>query len=292
MSICAATARCSCRAASPYERVKGRTGERVRLSPVHPLTPPCGRWVLVVIDWLVQSVAAHPALSRGVAPAGLLSEREQKLLAALRIGKRRRDWLIGRWTAKHLLQAYIERQTGIRPPLNTLTVANDPDGAPRAILDLRIPILDCDLDLKSKIQNLKLSVSHCNGSAFCALTDTPDLRIGADIERVERRSAQFAEDYFTAHELDQVRAAQPASRDTMVTLIWSAKEAALKALRLGLTVDTRSVICSFGIPEHVDDWIGFDIACDRRLLGLPSAPVLTGWWRQMSSYVLTLAATS
>jgi len=247
-----------------------------------------------MIEWLIQSAAAHPALACGVAPAGLLSEREQKQLAALRIDKRRRDWLLGRWTAKHLLQAYIERRTGVRPPLNTLTVGNDLRGAPYVTGDWGLAIGDRELIAQSPIptpQSLNLSISHCNGYAFCALTDTPDLRIGADIERVEPRLWQFVEDYFTEDEVTLVRHAPADQRDMLITAIWSAKEAALKVLHLGLSVDTRSVICSFSIPQHVDDWIGFDIVCDRRLLGLSSAPVLTGWWRQMSSYVLTLAST-
>ena len=158
--------------------------------------------------------------------------------------KRRSDWLIGRWTAKHLIQSYIERQTGVQPLLHSLTVMNDPDGAPRVIADCRLQIADYDLDLQSAICNLQLSISHCDGHAFCALSDTDGMQIGVDIERIEPRAAEFAEDYFTAHELDQLRAAPPESRDTLVTLIWSAKEAALKALRLGLTVDTRKIECT------------------------------------------------
>jgi 4'-phosphopantetheinyl transferase len=88
-----------------------------------------------MIHWLIQSIAGHPALARGIAPAGLLSEQEQQRLIELKTVKRRSDWLIGRWTAKHLIQAYIERQTGVQPPLHSLTVTNDPDGAPRPIFD-------------------------------------------------------------------------------------------------------------------------------------------------------------
>jgi 4'-phosphopantetheinyl transferase len=248
-----------------------------------------------VIDWLIQSTAGHPALARGIAPAGLLSEQEQIRLAELKIVKRRSDWLIGRWTAKHLLQSYIERRTGIRPQIDTLTVVNDPDGAPRAIAErpksTRLQIADNRYNLQSAICNLQLSISHCDGYAFCALSDARDVAIGVDIERVERRSAPFAEDYFTDNELTQVRAAEQADKDIIMTLIWSAKESALKTLRLGLTVDTRSVACSINAAEQADGWASVDIVCDRRRLGLSVAPVLTGWWRTMDGYVLTVAAT-
>src|SRR5436190_12031061 len=116
-----------------------------------------------MIDWLIQSIAGHPALARGVAPAGLLSEQEQLRLSELKTVKRRSDWLIGRWTAKHLIQAYIERQTGVQPPPHTLTVMNDRDGAPHIIADRRLQIADYDLNLQSAICNLQLSISHCDG---------------------------------------------------------------------------------------------------------------------------------
>src|SRR5690349_11516548 len=134
-----------------------------------------------MIDWLIQSTAGHPALARGIAPAGLLSEQEQLRFTELRTAKRRSDWLIGRWTAKRLIQSYVERRAGIQPALNSLTVINDPDGAPRVIAD-------CDLNLQSAICNLQLSISHCDGYAFCSLSDIPGLQLGADIERVEPRA--------------------------------------------------------------------------------------------------------
>ena len=95
-----------------------------------------------MIDWLIQSTTGHPALARGIAPAGLLSEQEQLRLIELKTIKRRSDWLIGRWTAKHLIQSYIERQNGVQPLMNTLTVVNDPAGAPRIIADCRLQIAD------------------------------------------------------------------------------------------------------------------------------------------------------
>jgi 4'-phosphopantetheinyl transferase len=241
-----------------------------------------------MIEWLIQSTAGHPALARGIAPAGLLSEQEQQRLIELKTVKRRSDWLLGRWTAKHLIQSYIERQTGVQPLLHSLTVTNDPDGAPRIVGDWRLEIGNCDLELKSKIQNLKLSISHCDGHAFCALSDTCGTQIGVDIERIEPRAEAFAEDYFTAHELDQLRAAPPESRDTLVTAIWSAKESALKALRLGLTVDTRKVSCTVApMPQAGVAWAALGVQAAPALLGERDC-IFQGCWRQFGQYVLTM----
>ncbi|HEU5102535.1 MAG TPA: 4'-phosphopantetheinyl transferase superfamily protein [Roseiflexaceae bacterium] len=241
-----------------------------------------------MIEWLIQSVAGHPALARGIAPAGLLSEREQLRFGELKTAKRRSDWLIGRWTAKQLIRSYLERQIGAQPLLNSLSVLNDPDGAPRIAGDWRLEIGECKL--QSLISNLQLSISHCDGYGFCALSDMPGLQLGADIERVEPRSAGFAEDYFTAPELEQLRTALPESRDTLVTLIWSAKEAALKALRLGLSVDTRKVSCTIRPdPAAAHTWAALTVRSMPGLFGERES-CFQGWWRQCDQYVLTLVA--
>jgi 4'-phosphopantetheinyl transferase len=119
--------------------------------------------------------------------------------------------------------------------------------------------------------------------------DSDSTRIGADIEKVERRSQGFVEDYFTPRERDQVLAASPAARDTLTTLIWSAKEAALKALRLGLTVDTRSVSCIPSAFAHIQpDWAPLRVNCGPDLPG-ERGQITSGWWRLWNGYVLTLA---
>ncbi|MBE2224326.1 MAG: 4-phosphopantetheinyl transferase family protein, partial [Anaerolineae bacterium] len=73
-----------------------------------------------------------------------------------------------------------------------------------------------------------------------------------------------------------------------VTAVWSAKEAVLKALHLGLTVDTRSVACLLDVGEERPlTWTPFPIHCDDTRLP-QAAPPLTGWWRTYENFVLTL----
>ena len=242
-----------------------------------------------MIEWLIQSTAAHPALARGLPPPGLLSESELRRFESLRTEKRRRDWLLGRWTAKQLMRAYVERRTNVLVPLDMLIVESDPDGAPRPIADRTLHIANCGLNLESLIANLQLSISHCDGLAFCAISDGAGVHIGADIEKIEPRAPGFAEDFFTPEELEQLHAAARDRRDTVTTLIWSAKEAALKALRLGLTVDTRAVACTLGTPEpNESGWVPLAVYCDPLLLGR-HVDGFSGWWRVVDRYVLTLA---
>lgn len=241
-----------------------------------------------MIHWLVQSKTECADLSEGIAPAGLLSEAEQTRLVSFKTDKRRKDWLLGRWTAKHLLQAYVEQQTSTRLPLDAFTVANAPNGAPFAGITT-----DIWLDNPPN-----LSISHSNGWAFCALSADNQVQIGADIELIEPRSWRFVEDYFTIEEIELVQAAPAKKHDTLVTAIWSAKEAVLKALQLGLTVNTRQVTClpaQDSMPDSPgSNWLEVDIQCNPNLLRQDNGqtPQITGWWRIMDDYVLTLAAFS
>ena len=237
-----------------------------------------------MIHWLVQSTNECAGLFDGSIPAGLLSQPEQTRLAALKSDKRRSDWLLGRWTAKHLLQAYVEQHTNTRLPLDAITVANDSNGAPFASIT-------ADIRLDNPPE---LSISHSNDWAFCALSPDNQVQIGADIELIEPRSWRFVEDYFTAEEIERVLAAPAEYHDTLITAIWSAKEAVLKALQLGLTVSTRQVIC---LPEqnHLEtNWFTIDVDCNPNLLRYKNEQLfqITGWWRVMDNYVLTLAAFS
>lgn len=224
-----------------------------------------------MITWLVQTEEDLPALP----PAAWLSPPEQERLARLQVEKRRREWLLGRWTAKRLLQAHLGGPVA-GPALDALAIIAASDGAPELVTELPSggPVGG----------PLRLAISHSHGRAFCAVAE--GIAVGADIERVAPRHPCFAHDYFTAAEQSTVATAVAEVRDTLVTAIWSAKEAALKALRLGLTVDTRHVVCEPMPTSAPDAWATVRIHCDPIL----KAPPLCGWWRVSDGYVLTLAA--
>jgi 4'-phosphopantetheinyl transferase len=216
--------------------------------------------------WLLQNADAQPDLRRGALPAGLLSPAESQCFEALKTPKRRHDWLLGRWTAKHLVQAVI----GQGHALDTLIIMNGADGAPY------LP----------EYPQFDLSISHSHGFAFCALVT--DGRVGADIECVTPRSRAFIEDYFTPAEVAAVDGAPPERQNLMATAIWSAKEAALKALRLGLRVDTRAVECALtGSAAPATAWQPLVVATNAQRLGRAAAP-MHGVWRVFDRFVLTL----
>jgi 4'-phosphopantetheinyl transferase len=223
-----------------------------------------------MIHWLVQSLEAHPDLLQGLAPAGLLSPAEVARFHALKSAKRRRDWLLGRWTAKQLLRQVMARD-GSTVALDAIVVDNDDSGAP-VVND----------------PPFSLSISHSHGYAFCAAVAHPAWPLGADLEWIVPRASTFASDFFTEAEAALVARAPAAARDVLMTAIWSAKEAALKALHLGLRVDTRTVACLVEpVPERPPVWTPFAISWDAQRLDRP-APPLAGWWRVSDNFVLTL----
>jgi 4'-phosphopantetheinyl transferase len=234
-----------------------------------------------MINWLVQTATELPAL-----PAtAWLSPPEQERLSTLRIEKKRREWLLGRWTAKRLVQAYLEQVGAGHVDMADIAITPGADGAP----ELGTTVPDASPTLQAALCALRLTISHSNGRSFCALAQG-GVGVGADIEAIAARSPVFATDFFTPGELALVAAAPVALHDTLVTAVWSAKEAVLKALRLGLTVDTRMVECLPPLPLEGADtaqWAAFVAHCHPSLGGPPAG--VTCWWRADDAFVLVLA---
>ena len=231
-----------------------------------------------MIHWLTQTHTELPTPARANEMGGYLTEEEERRFLTLRTEKRRDDWLLGRWTAKRLLQTVIWERNGTSLPLDLITITNDKDGVPA----YRLPMDD---------RNFSISISHSHGRAFVAAIEKPDAPIGADLERIAARPEGFVETYFTTEEQTAVlQCASEELQHTLTTAIWSAKEAALKALHLGLSVDTLAVCCLIEpIVQLPPDWLPFAVVCDNGRLPQP-APPLMGWWRVEDEFVLTVVA--
>lgn len=233
-----------------------------------------------MIHWLTQAATAHPDLARGVPPPGLLGSRETAVFDSLKTDKRRRDWLLGRWTAKHLVQQAVRTCSRQTLPLDGIAILAGSDGAPQVHMR-QLPIGSCPISI---------SLSHSNGTAFCAALTRLDWPLGADIERIAPRTAEFQAQYFTPAEQALLEAvAPPELQATWATAVWSAKESALKAIHEGLKLDARSVTCLLRPQTRPPlDWTAFTIEWDA--VRAPDAPLLSGWWRVEGDFVLTMAA--
>ncbi len=162
-----------------------------------------------MIHWLLQSLDDCPEILRGDLTPTWLSAAERA--RTFKAEKRRRDWLLGRWTAKNLVQRYLAQTTGETPALESIVIDADADGAPYASYEGRLPV--------------SLSISHSHGTAFCGLVETFSTQrrrdaeaqedrpsplatspsLGCDLELIEPREGNFLDNFFTAAEVAAVR---------------------------------------------------------------------------------------
>jgi 4'-phosphopantetheinyl transferase len=197
-----------------------------------------------------------------------LSEREAACLARMKFANRRADWRLGRWTAK---RAVSEELNLARQP-DAVEILAAPSGVPQVFLD-------------SQPAQVAISLSHRAGRAVCAVAPC-GTALGCDLELVEARSSAFGADYFTSGEQLLVAKAAPDIRHSLLALLWSGKESALKALGEGLRLDTRSVAVSLtsGMDEpDLDAWHPLRAACEN-------GPLFHGWWCRTTDLVRTMVA--
>lgn len=236
------------------------------------------------IFWLEADRSQVPSHDSWLGPG------EQDVLQRFRVPKRREDWRLGRWTAKRVLAGtrWLRELTneadstadrvhrsdtydsGLLASLNRIEIRAAEDGAPEAAVDgAELPV--------------SLTLSHSEGRAMAAVAGDA-LAIGCDIELVESRSDEFVRDYFTPTERAAIDAAGPEGRALTATLMWSAKESALKALRVGLRFDTRSVEVRPCRGAEEDGWLALEVSAGR------PGRSFRGWWRESGGFVLALVA--
>jgi 4'-phosphopantetheinyl transferase len=218
------------------------------------------------VRWLLLARADLPFGEAWLAPA------ERDRLAGLHVPKRRAEWLLGRWTAKQAVLASLPQALAAAD----VEIRAAHDGAPEVLLE-------------GRPAPLAVSLSHRAGLALCTVAPA-GTALGCDIELVEPRSDAFVTDYLTAAERGLVERAGPSRGALAVTLVWSAKESALKALRAGLRLDTRDVVVALGQEEppavSVPPGQWWPLA-----VGYPAGGrALAGWWRWDAEWVTTVVA--
>lgn len=236
------------------------------------------------VYWLEQTQADVPREN------DWLGASEVVRLTSMRFAKRRADWRLGRWTAKHAVAAYLDlpwhwqtlADIEVRPALS---------GAPDAFVS-------------NQAAAVTISLSHRAGRALCAVAPF-QVALGCDLEVVEPRADIFVADYFTSEEQAVVAQSPVTERPQRIALTWSAKESALKALRVGLRLDTRSVIVS--LDEAIDSGDDRSALCNQdsaSMVGLPlqskgwhplhvryTDQSFHGWWQQTGDLVRTLVGS-
>jgi 4'-phosphopantetheinyl transferase len=204
-------------------------------------------------------------------PAGedWLAPAERATLHRFRAPKRRRDFRLGRFAAQQAMVS-LERQDGTLALRGCCEVRPLPGGAPRAFRD-GAPLA------------VALSISHSEGWAAAAVCRGTG-RLGCDIERIGARSSAFLADYLRPSERAFVAEGHESEHPLRATLLWSAKEAVMKALGEGLRLAPASVEIIPVRPAPSDaEWRGFSVSAPL------DAACLHGFWRTVGPFVLTVA---
>jgi len=235
----------------------------------------------VSIYWFEQTQASVPEHDKW------LAETELVVLGQLCVPKRRADWRLGRWTAKSAVASVLQLPARSQS-FKEIEILADDSGAPKAYVS-RNPAA------------ISISLSHRDGVAACSLTQSIG-PLGCDLELIEARDEAFVQDYFTAEEQVLIAQRVDGKRDQLVTTLWSAKESALKALRVGLRADTRSVevslqdtprACGDKNGENESDSLSPWSATWRPLRAhCHDGQALYGWWLCSANLIRTLVTAS
>jgi 4'-phosphopantetheinyl transferase len=216
------------------------------------------------VYWLEQCSADVPLQN------DWLSLSEVSHLLQMRFPKRQADWRLGRWTAKRALAAYLALPA-CAGELAAIEIRPAESGAP-------------DAYVSGSPAEVAISLSHREHSASCAVAPL-GTEIGCDLEAVEPRTDRFIADYLTGGEREWLAQMPVQARDHAVALLWSGKESVLKALRIGLRLDTRcAVVCPLGVPE--DRSVGWH----PLVVQLAAGRVYQGWWQKTEELVRTVVA--
>ena|SRR5579863_5427778 len=219
------------------------------------------------ISWLEQAEAEVPA------DDVWLSANEKSIFDALRFPKRRADWRLGRWTAKLAVAACLNLPSDLKG-LAGIEIRAASSGAPEVFVE-------------GRPGTVSIALSHRNGIALCAVASVED-RFGCDLEFVEPRSSAFFDDYFTNTEKQLIENVNPEQTPELVTLIWSAKESALKALREGLRLDTQCVSVA---PSAELQSSNLNERWRSMKVNYAGKRDFSGWWRVEGALVRTIVST-
>ncbi|MFT7521343.1 MAG: phosphopantetheinyl transferase, partial [Kiritimatiellia bacterium] len=165
----------------------------------------------------VQTPGPNGAISSATVqddPHPWLTATELARLGARGTKRRIADRISGRIAAKRALQQLLQ----VDPLLLEIRTAES--GEPHL--------------MNAAYRDVSVSISHRQGMAVAVAARGE--RVGIDLESVERRHPSFAHDWFSEAERRVIGAS-----DHNLTLAWSAKEAVLKTLGVGLAISPKTI---------------------------------------------------
>lgn len=185
----------------------------------------------------------------------ILGAKESAFFKTLRFPKRRTEWLGGRLALKDLVQ----QATGAAK--KEIEILPQTSGKPL-------------LFVGGKPSSLAFSITHSHGFAVAGLAEVGTF-LGIDLEKIAHRIDAWAKDFFHPTELT-------GTDDTFLTALWTQKEALVKVLGTGLSLNSYDVRCVNGRAE----FYGPALAAYEKL-GCPALEIKT--WELVPGFMFTQA---
>lgn len=151
----------------------------------------------------------------------ILSRRELQEYKAMKDGPRRTEWIFGRAAAKDAVRAWMKKRFGADLFPADVEITTDANGNPQATGPWTAKFNEVP----------RVSIAHKGPYAVAAAGKG---LVGVDLERVDSRDNGFDAVAFDDHERQLLAPLSGDHRDEWVTRAWCAKEAAGKALGVGL----------------------------------------------------------
>jgi len=164
------------------------------------------------------------------------SEREY-WLKEMRAEKRKRQWLLGRIAAKEAVRVLVRKHSNLALAPADVEIGSA-TSAPPSVAGAWLSTLGWQP---------RVSLSHTEGTAVALASRRLHDNPGVDIEFIRPRDAGFEKMLLSEYELGKLAAPLAAERETSLTTIWCAKEAAGKALGIGLGGNPHHLVV-----EHFD----------------------------------------
>jgi 4'-phosphopantetheinyl transferase len=147
------------------------------------------------------------------AEEAFLNPRELKAAEEFRLDKRRKEWVAGRYALKKLATSFFTFE------MKKMEVRNHPSGKPMLLVPGGT--------------HLPVSITHSGDYAAAVIALTGE-NVGIDLEIIEKRGVSWAEQSFNKEEISSNAA-------FFLTELWAKKEAVLKFLGVGLSIDMTDI---------------------------------------------------
>ncbi|WP_347489145.1 4'-phosphopantetheinyl transferase superfamily protein [Desulfoscipio sp. XC116] len=158
-------------------------------------------------------ICCLPFISDYLEVVQYLHPQELRYFETLTFEKRKRSYLLGRYSAKHAL-SILTGETNLWD------------------VHIKQGIFNHPIVINKKNQNIQVSISHCDNIG-AAVAFPESLPMGIDIEQIDFNKNNLLELPITEKEKELIKTL-PFSNSIMLIVLWTAKEALSKILKTGM----------------------------------------------------------